>query len=371
MSRDLKAILTAGGATWLDLPILHPADPFLETAGEDIRRRLFVTEGATGARLALRPDFTIPVGLHHIRHASGPARYAYEGTVFRRHETVGDSGGEIGSERREAGYEDIGDPDIAGADARTLNLARAALGALGEADVTVRIGDIGLFAALTAALDLPDPWRRRLRRVYGNADAMNEALDRLAAPNGTDVAVVDAEIAALAERHDRQGLTACLAARMDAAGITGGGGRSAAEIAGRYLDKRMLAEFQISAREISALQEFLTLDSGVEKMPDMLAELAHRHAVDLDSAIAAFAVRASALVAAADSVRVRFDGAFGRSLDYYTGLVFEIARRGDGAVLAGGGRYDRLLEMLGASTPVPAVGLSLRLDRVAGTGGRK
>jgi len=34
-----------------------------------------------------------------------------------------------------------------------------------------------------------------------------------------------------------------------------------------------------------------------------------------------------------------------------------------GAQMAGGGRYDRLLEMLGAPGPVPAIGFALRLDR--------
>jgi ATP phosphoribosyltransferase regulatory subunit len=58
---------------------------------------------------------------------------------------------------------------------------------------------------------------------------------------------------------------------------------------------------------------------------------------------------------------MRFEAAFGRPLDYYTGLVFEVF---DGATpVAGGGRYDRLLEMLGAPAPVPAVGFTIRLDR--------
>ena len=51
--------------------MLHPADPFLETAGEDIRRRMFVTEGPQGERLALRPDFTIPVCLEHLASERG------------------------------------------------------------------------------------------------------------------------------------------------------------------------------------------------------------------------------------------------------------------------------------------------------------
>ena len=62
---------------------------------------------------------------------------------------------------------------------------------------------------------------------------------------------------------------------------------------------------------------------------------------------------------------VRYDAAFGRPLDYYTGLVFEIAASGASPrVLAGGGRYDRLLTLLGAKTPIPGVGFSVWLDRI-------
>ena len=35
---------------------------------------------------------------------------------------------------------------------------------------------------------------------------------------------------------------------------------------------------------------------------------------------------------------------------------------GFSAPLVGGGRYDRMMEMLGAKRPVPAVGFTMRLD---------
>ena len=60
-----------------------------------------MTEGGRGERLALRPDFTIPVCLYHLSNGSFPMRYAYEGAVFRRSE-------DGSSERLETGYEDIG-----------------------------------------------------------------------------------------------------------------------------------------------------------------------------------------------------------------------------------------------------------------------
>ncbi|PZN51310.1 MAG: ATP phosphoribosyltransferase regulatory subunit, partial [Proteobacteria bacterium] len=63
--------------------------------------------------------------------------------------------------------------------------------------------------------------------------------------------------------------------------------------------------------------------------------------------------------------------AFGRPLDYYTGLVFEIAIGPGERALAGGGRYDRLLTLLGAREPIPGVGFSVWLDRIAAARGAK
>ena len=55
-----------------------------------------------------------------------------------------------------------------------------------------------------------------------------------------------------------------------------------------------------------------------------------------------------------------------RGLDYYTETTFELEHPGLGAqsALAGGGRYDRLAEVLGSDAPVPAVGFAAGIERV-------
>src|SRR5690606_40214552 len=63
---DILALFAARGTNAVDVPVLQPADPFLDMAGEDLRRRIFLTESETGASLCLRPEFTIPVCLDHI-----------------------------------------------------------------------------------------------------------------------------------------------------------------------------------------------------------------------------------------------------------------------------------------------------------------
>ena len=56
----------------------------------------------------------------------------------------------------------------------------------------------------------------------------------------------------------------------------------------------------------------------------------------------------------------------GRGIHYYTGFVFEIhdSSGSTESQLCGGGRYDDLVESVGGTDPVPAVGFSLGLERV-------
>lgn len=61
---------------------------------------------------------------------------------------------------------------------------------------------------------------------------------------------------------------------------------------------------------------------------------------------------------------VTIDFSLARGLDYYTGPVFEIGLQGIGVgSLAGGGRYDQLIEVFGGKA-VPATGVSLGIERI-------
>ena len=59
-----------------------------------------------------------------------------------------------------------------------------------------------------------------------------------------------------------------------------------------------------------------------------------------------------------------FDPSLARGFDYYTGPIFETVIEGQkvGSV-AGGGRYDKLIEMFGGE-PTPAVGVAHGIDRI-------
>jgi histidyl-tRNA synthetase len=57
------------------------------------------------------------------------------------------------------------------------------------------------------------------------------------------------------------------------------------------------------------------------------------------------------------------DAGFARGLEYYTGVIFEVAVPELEKALAGGGRYDRLIELFGGAS-TPAVGVAHGIDRI-------
>jgi ATP phosphoribosyltransferase regulatory subunit len=90
-------------------------------------------------------------------------------------------------------------------------------------------------------------------------------------------------------------------------------------------------------------------------------------AINLDPQLQAMEARLATLKSlGVDLARVQFTAHFGRNMEYYTGFVFELwARDKEGAVqVAGGGRYDSLMETLGAKKPASAIGCAIRTERV-------
>ena len=63
-------------------------------------------------------------------------------------------------------------------------------------------------------------------------------------------------------------------------------------------------------------------------------------------------------------LNVVFSSAFGRQLEYYTGMVFKIDIKSKSKITncCNGGRYDKLISDLGSKKQTPAVGAALNLN---------
>jgi ATP phosphoribosyltransferase regulatory subunit len=355
---DLLALFETLKTERVDTPVIQPAEPFLNMAGEDLRRRIFMTESETGESLCLRPEFTIPVCLRHIETATGtPKRYSYLGEVFRQRR-------EGGNEFYQAGIEDLGTKDVASADARAVSDAITTLKVLLPGrPLAVVMGDQSVFEAVVEALGLPSGWQRRMIHAFGEASKLDALIARLAKPES--VGDLGSEVEAMLSSNDEAALVSHIDQIMQQTGYSSNASRSPKSIARRLREKRALASTALDPAKLDVLKEFLSLNVSLKYAPDVFASFARSAGLTLDGAVNRFDARVAALAnIGVDLSTVTWRAAFGRPLDYYTGLVFEVTMRDDHNVLAGGGRFDRMMTLLGAEEVIPAVGFSLWLDRI-------
>lgn len=355
---ELLAEFDSRKATRVNTPIIQPAEPFLNMAGEDLRRRIFMTESETGESLCLRPEFTIPVCLRHIETATGtPKRYSYLGEVFRQRR-------EGSNEFFQAGIEDLGDKDLAAADARAVSDALGILQALlPQKQLSVTLGDQKVFEAVVAALGLPLGWQKRLVQAFGDTVQLENLLESLVSPK--PMTGLDARVAGLLATGDEQVLIDYINSVMVETGYSTNASRSPAEIARRLREKLALAATRLPDESFKLLKEFLALQAPLSDASKALSDFAQGAGLKIEAALSDFDKRIAALSnAGVDLSSITYRAAFGRPLDYYTGLVFEVVEKDGTSVLAGGGRFDRLMNLLGASGHIPAVGFALWLDRI-------
>jgi ATP phosphoribosyltransferase regulatory subunit len=365
-AQALVASYERAGYARVQPAILQPAEPFLDLSGEDIRKRMYLTTDPRGRELCLRPDLTIPVSRDYLASpgAGKAAGFCYLGPVFRHRS---DGPGEF----LQAGIESFGRPDVAAADAEMLALALEVTGHYGLAAPEIRIGDVGLFAALIAALDLAPAWKRRLIKDFNHKTSLAHDLDRLTISASHARPEYQGVLAALAG-SDPNAAHALVTDLLSIAGITTVGGRSVGEIADRFLEQSALgAQTTLPQETRTLIERFLGIAGDPDQVAADLRAFAADSKLSLDGVLNLFESRTGFLAAhGVDVGRIRFSTAFGRGLDYYTGFVFELhdpnARANE--PLAAGGRYDGLLTRLGSPAAIPAVGFAVWIERLAACG---
>ena len=366
--RALRLCLTRHGYRMVDTPMLESTELFLRKSGGELASQMYSFVEPGGRRVSLRPEFTSAVIRLFIDRCDDvvlPVRWCYAGPVFRH-----DPRGADGSPRQftQVGAELIG---AAGphADAEVMALACRGLTGVDLQGLSLVVGDVGMVHELLRQFDISE--RARVFILRSMADLRDGS--------GGRQAVLD--------QARRLGLLGESAPEPD---LPGAPQRQAARSDVHELARRVLANAsshpmgvrtpeEIQARLLWKLQA-TDAPERVERALEFAAELA---AVRGDAAVTLDAVRkllgkyglnAGALTSledlltalashSLDNVDASLDMGLARGLAYYSGLVFEI-RRADGAVVAGGGRYDGLVRALGGPQDVPALGFAYTLEHV-------
>lgn len=277
-----------------DGPPLESLDLYVEKSGEEIVGQLYNFEDKGGRQVAMRPEATPTLARILAERSKGMAKPIRWFTVPQLFRYERQQRGRL-REHFQWNCDIVGEGSCA-ADAEVLAVAVDALRLLGltAEDFHARVNDRRLVTAVLRAMDIPD------------------------------------------DLH------------MTCLGVADKLGRTAPEKAkGRLLEAGLDEDL---AHKLLELFQSASLE-GIDARFGEHAEVA--------AALTELRVYLSTLEAMGLGDYVDFDFTIVRGLAYYTGIVFELFdRRGELRAICGGGRYDRLLELVGGE-PLPAVGFGM------------
>ena len=362
---SLEGAFRRYGYSLIDPPILEHAGPFLDRSGEDIRRRMYIFSDPGGQEVCLRPELTIPACRAWLqsRGAETSARLAYMGPAFR-YDPPGDA---HYRQFYQAGVELIGGAARAAADAEILALSLEALEAGGVKSLAITMGDNVIIEAFIMGLPADDATKARLRRIASRPDAATR-LAGLALAQGHGPSEQD-ELARLLTSIGSDRAETLLSEIFALVDLRHVGGRTPQEIVERLMTRTSQSSFEGISRElIEGIAALLKIGGTPAAALKAIAGHFKALGIRLGAGILDENAERLSLLAAyrgkADDVV--FNVGMHRELGYYTGFVFEIHARSNRTIghLVGGGRYDNLLQALGAGAPTPAVGFAIDVDRL-------
>lgn len=279
-----------------DGPVLEPLELYLEKSGEEIVGQLFHFMDKGGRQVALRPEMTPTLARMIGARANSIKRPVKWFAVAENFRYERPQKGRLRS-HYQLNADIYGEPGV-GAEAELLALLVEVFTGLGltAEDVRLRVSD------------------RELWMGYLRGRGWDEALCR--------------QILGVVDRMEKQEEAET---RKALAGLVG---------------EREAGDLWEKIREIVTLRDL----AGLERWAGGSAETAARFQAWTEL------LETCAGLGIGDFVQI--DLGIVRGLAYYTGFVFEAFERAGGRALAGGGRYDNLVQKLGGPA-MPAVGFGL------------
>ena len=320
--------------------VLLDSDYIIERSGEKFRSSMVTFNSEDGKTMCLRPDLTVASCISFLQKKSSSKIY-YSGQAYRRSNIKGSN-----FINDQLGIEILGSKNQTQDDYKVISTILSSAKKIKKKKIQIKVGDVGLFKRLINALDMPERWKLRLIRHFWRPSYFEELLKRLEKNTDIDAVTFD---------EDKKRFYEMKKLHQDKIIA----GRSISEILKRF-DKKLKdpRSFTDGKEIVKIIKTFLKIDCKLSKLDKKLLDFAKKN--NLKKNI--FKEFKSILSLKKLNQDIRFIANFGRDLEYYTGIVFEVFS--GNKEIARGGRYDDLLKSLGAKKNIPAVGAAINLKNI-------
>jgi len=340
LSENILKSIKSRGYKYIELDAVIGADQIIQRSGENFRQYMFSFQDPNGNEMCLRPDLTIVSCLRYLKNKSKTKeKIFYSGQAFRK---IENQGGKI--IRNQIGYEIIGSKNIKKDDNEIIQTSIRTIQKVKKIKLKIEIGNIKLFNLLLNKLNLPKRWKLRLSRHFWREKYFESLLRRLETNSDIDPLAVEVD----KERYNRMKL------ENQNQMI---GGRKISEILNKFNNKiRDPRKFSEGKKTTSIIREYLKISCPINQAKKKLNNFFLKHKIKIDLKDEFFPIKNHL-----EKNKIIFSTNFGRELEYYTGMVFNIKNQSNTNLIQGG-RYDNLLSNLGSKRKIPAVGAAINLN---------
>ena len=269
----------------------------------------------------------------------------------------------------QAGAELIGAQWREAADAEILAVALDALEAAGAKETSVEIGDVDIRNAFIDNLPISERSKTRIRRIALSSQQDTRAMSTLAAQAAAKTEASEyGELASLLASVEPRKAELLIREVFALADVRHVGGRTPEEIVERLMSRTAQQVEPISAELMQGVIELLKIRAKPALAFAAIREHFRKFGIaSIEPVLERCENRLRYFNAYRQSpVALEFNVGLQRNLEFYTAFLFDIFAKNFRQIglICGGGRYDNLLEGLGASAPIPAVGFGIGVDRL-------
>jgi histidyl-tRNA synthetase len=355
------------GYQGIELPVVEEVNLQLLKSGQAVRRWLYLFQDRAGRELCLRPELTASVVrsiLPQLAHWALPLRFHYQGAIFRQNQEP--------TQMTQVGVELLG-AQGAWAEAECIQMAYTGLTGLGIQGLDVVLSHMGIVIQM-AHRWIPDPrYQDYVIESYSNlgreiptvADLRVRLEDLGLLQRENELSTNQRELAELLATLGPDQSRVLLTGLLETVQIPTDGSRDMEEIVQRLVAKLDRETHQAGVqRFITAIQDLAQLQGPALVILGKLEDFLHKYALDLDTLDHLRELLAYLAASGIPPEAVMLDFGFGRTLHYYSGLIFEL--RHQGQILCGGGRYDSLVRSVSEAVTedFPMVGFSYTLEAI-------
>ena len=340
LSEQIVKTFRSNGFVLSEPDILLDSEYIIQRSGENFRRSMLTFENEDGKVMCLRPDLTVASCIKFLEKKSKSKIY-YSGQAYRR---VNKKGSDLVN--YQLGIEILGSKNQLQDDLIVIKTILSSAKRIKSKKIQIKVGDVSLFKRLINFLDMPERWKLRLIRHFWRPKYFEELLKRLEKNSDIESVTFDSDKKRFYEMK-----------KMKQEKVVAG--RSITEILKRF-DKKIKdpRSFNEGKKIVKIIRSFLKINCQLSKLDEKLSDFAKKNNLKINI----FKEFKSIQNLKKLNQEIIFITNFGRDIEYYTGIVFEIFS--ETKEIARGGRYDDLLKSLGAKKNIPAVGAAINLNNI-------